>query len=154
MTYAWHHAIVRKSSNCPSLLKVESETERGDLTFRLGAQWKWQYGNQPIVLLEGLAFLTQLKSLTRNISLHSSRIFHLFDADSACGAFCKGRSPSFRLNRTCRQGCALSICAGVTCYFAFTESDSMPMDEGSREFHSDLSQKEWKRDFSDHFTPG
>ena len=136
-----------------SLLKVASETERGDLTFRMGAQWKWKYGQQPIVILEGLAFLTQLKSLTRNIGIHSSRIFHIFDAESALGALCKGRSGSFRLNRTCRQVGALALCSQITCYYAFTESDSMPMDEASREFRSDLSEKEWKRDFSDHFTP-
>ena len=142
---------VPKSSR--SLLKVASETERGDLTFRMGAQWKWKYGAQPIVILEGLAFLTQLKALTRNIGIHSSRIFHIFDAESALGALCKGRSGSYRLNRTCRQVGALVLCSQITCYYAFTESDSMPMDEASREFRSDLSDKEWKRDFSYHFTP-
>ena len=88
-----------KTESSLSLLKVASET-----------------GSSPIVILEGLAFLAELKFLSRNRSTHATRVFHLFDADSAYGAFCKGRSSSLRMNRTCRQVCALQLFSGILCF--------------------------------------
>ena len=117
-----------------SLLKVASETSRKDLTFSADVKWRWKFGSAPIVILEGLAFLAKLKFLSRDRFLLESRVFHLFDADSACGAFCKGRSSSLRLNRTCRQVCALQLFSRISCCFACTESDSMAPDDASRNF--------------------
>jgi len=118
-----------------SLLSVPLRSSVPDLLFKLDMQWKWRYGSDtPIVLLEALAFLTEYKYLTKVASNHSRRHFHVFDALGASGAFSKGRSSSNRLNRICRKVTALSLMSDITVYFAYTDSASQPMDEGSRVF--------------------
>jgi hypothetical protein len=125
----------KSSSKVPSLLCLPACPDYSDLLFILQLQWKWTYGaDVPIVLLEALAFYTEYKFLCKQIENHSKRHFHVFDALGSMGAFAKGRSSSIRLNRICRKVTAMSILSDMTFYYAYTDSASQPMDEGSRIF--------------------
>lgn len=138
---------VRQSKH-KSLLVVPGDDERdddADLAFSCELQWKWRF-SQPIVLLEGLAFATEIKHLTRRLDMHHKRLFHLFDAQSALGGFCKGRSSSVRLNRICRRVTSMSLVASLTTYFGWTDSESQPLDHASRVFP--LEQRVFSRNFA------
>ena len=122
-------------SSVPSLLCLPLGKTEPDLLFKLILQWKWRYGNDvPIVLLEALAYFSMVKYLTKREENHDQRHFHIFDALGASGAFAKGRSSSLRMNRICRKVTALGVFANMTFYYAYTDSESQPMDEGSRVF--------------------
>ena len=81
------------------------------------------------------------------------RIFVGLDSQGALGAFAKGRSSSFRLNRTCRKGTAVSLFSNICVYFYWLPSEIMPMDSASRKFQPNFVKNKMKSNFSVPKTP-
>ena len=68
------------------------------------------------------------------------RIFVGLDSQGALGAFAKGRSSSFRLNRACRKGTAVSLFSGICVFFFWLPSEKMPMDAAPRKYQRSFVQ--------------
>ena len=73
-----------------------------------------------------------LEILCRFSHTRHSRILDLCDSQSATGAFAKGRSSSFTLNRLMRKRAALEIAADVSVIVAWVCSADQPADKLSR----------------------
>ena len=116
-----------------------------------------------ITLLEGVTFVMLLRHLASSISVANveqgwsvlstaknrpRRIFVGLDSQGALLAFAKGRSSSFRLNRSCRKGTAVSLFSGISVFFFWIPSETMPMDGPSRRFQPKYSQSNFASDQS------
>jgi len=103
------------------------------LYFTFQSQFLWKYPSD-IVILEGNAFVLEVRHFLREVGNHQKRVLHLFDAASALGGFAKGRSSSKRLNRLVRKKAALCLLSDTQHFFGWCDTGSMPMDLPSRQF--------------------
>ena len=85
-----------------------------------------------IHLGEARALNLWLEVLCRFSHTRHSRLLDLCDSQSATGAFAKGRSSSFTLNRLMRKRAALEIAADVSIIVAWVCSADQPADKLSR----------------------
>ena len=103
------------------------------LYFTFHSQFLWKHPSD-IVILEGNAFVLEVRHFLKDPENHGKRVIHLFDAASALGGFAKGRSSSKRLNRLIRKTSSLCLLSDTQHFFGWCDSGSMPMDLPSRRF--------------------
>ena len=101
--------------------------------------WEWRCthiyawrAKQHINVMELVAFLNYLRSVTRGAENHSLRILHVLDSRVVSCVVSKGRSSSTKLNRTLRRICALLLAADVYVLPLWTISSWNFSDHGSR----------------------
>ena len=87
---------------------------------------------QHINVLELLAFLNYLKSISKDPSRHSVRFLHVFDSRVCSCILAKGRSSSCMLNRILRRIAAVSFAADLYVLPLWTISRWNFSDSGSR----------------------
>ncbi len=119
---------------CPPLFyppSVSRVVNDGDWKLAIQTQWKFR---DPIVLLEGHAFLLALRWLSRQPQYFHSRIPFFLDSASLLGALAKGRSSSYRLNSVCKRSAALLLATDISPIYLWIPSQNNPADGPSRFF--------------------
>ena len=114
--------------------------EDGNLCFPYPAfAWRWRSVQsykwdhiQHINVLEFLAMLNYLRSMSNKVHLQHKRFFHILDSQVVCSILAKGRSSSRRLNRCCRRMLPLLLGMDMYLYSLWTVSDWQYSDAGSR----------------------
>jgi hypothetical protein len=93
--------------------------------------YPWKH-SQHINILEAHALLLWIRKRARSLHNHGRRFFHVLDSAVTIGAYAKGRSSSWRLNRVLRRAGAVLLASSQRVMLIWTSTDLMPMDRASR----------------------
>ena len=115
---------------------VEPLDERlaDETQYRLLWARRWKYSDKNIRIKEGRVVLSSLKRSARVASLHGQRKLTISDNLGVVCAFSKGRSGRHKLNRLCRQACALQFATGIIWSLRHVETKRNVADKPSRRF--------------------
>ena len=97
----------------PALVEPLDERLADETQYRLLWARRWKYSDKNIRIKEGRVVLSSLKRSARVASLHGQRKLTISDNLGVVCAFSKGRSGQHKLNRLCRQACALQFATGI-----------------------------------------
>jgi len=100
--------------------------------WRTAVAERWRFRGDHITLLEARAVLTGLKWVSRQPSLHHGRLPVFVDSQACLGAFAKGRSSSWKLNRILRRTAAYICATDLRISWLWIPTADNPADKPSR----------------------